>query len=279
MQTWRRLVSLRIRRRALRGQAAEQPGTPGSLCRSRPQALGDVRWRPEACRTDRAAGAAPRWHLAGGPAEGLEGVDRVRRHAILQQLPTFAEERQAARQRIAARVADRRARPALPADARPAAGRRTTSARPALAGAPAGPSLCGHGFPCDDIGAAAAGTRSVAAGRRWRTDAPDWRGYRPAGAIPAGGGARPAIPCSDIGAAGRLARRAPDVAVDSWPGTISARPARIWRHATPGHAPLWRHWPRGQRQAAAPGLRTKPAPPGWARLDSSISGQTPTHPL
>ena len=88
---------------------------------------------PDAPRPDPAAlvaeldqiTAAARDRMGGRTGSELSAMtpaELARRHAILQQLPTFAEERQAARQRIAARLAARQARPAPARAAPPAAG-------------------------------------------------------------------------------------------------------------------------------------------------------------
>lgn len=166
---------------------------------------------PDAPRPDPAAlvaeldqiTAAARDRMGGRTGSELSAMtpaELARRHAILQQLPTFAEERQAARQRIAARLAARQARPASARAAPPADGWRTIAARPAPAGAFAGFAVQAPGAPCSDIGAAAMLPAAAPAGWRWRPDAPVWRGLQPAGAFAALIGAAGGTRCSDIGA-------------------------------------------------------------------------------
>ena len=166
---------------------------------------------PDAPRPDPAAlvaeldqiTAAARDRIGGRTGSELSAMtpaELARRHAILQQLPTFAEERQAARQRIAARLAARQARPAPARAAPPADGWRTIAARPAPAGAFAGFAVQAPGAPCSDIGAAAMLPAAAPAGWRWRPDAPVWRGLQPAGAFAAPIGAAGGTRCSDIGA-------------------------------------------------------------------------------
>lgn len=165
---------------------------------------------PDAPRPDPAAlvaeldqiTAAARDRMGGRTGSELSAMtpaELARRHAILQQLPTFAEERQAARQRIAARLEARQARPAPARAAPPADGWRTIAARPAPAGAFAGLAVQAPGSPCSDIGAAAVLLAAAPDGWRWRPGAPVWRGRRPACAFPAPIGAAGGTRCSDIG--------------------------------------------------------------------------------
>jgi len=167
----------------------------------------------------------------GSELSAMTPAELARRHAILQQLPTFAEERQAARQRIAARQAARQARPASARAAPPADGWRTIAARPAPAGAFAGFAVQAPGAPCSDIGAAAVLAAAAPAGWRWRPDAPVWRGRRPAGAFPALIGALGGTRCSDIGAAAAARPGAPGAGAlirRGWPAcTMSTRPGGI----------------------------------------------------
>jgi hypothetical protein len=187
----------------------------------------------------------------GGPTvpelSAMTPAELVRRHAILQQLPTFSEERQAARDRVAARVAARQPLGRIRAQqlAPPAAGLPmpagcTTAARPALAGADPDPWQPAPGIPCSDIGAAERPPALRLAGWQMAGAAPARGGRRRAGVFPTSAARAPCTPCSDI--------------AEVWPGLA----VRHWWPAPPGGDRV-----RGLLSAVAGGsrpVRTIPAP-------------------
>lgn len=253
---------------------------------------------PDAPRPDPAAlvaeldqiTAAVRDRMGGrtGPElSAMTPAELARRHAILQQLPTFAEERQAARQRIAARLEARQARPAPARAAPPADGWRTIAARPAPAGAFAGLAVQAPGSPCSDIGAAAVLLAAAPDGWRWRPGAPVWRGRRPACAFPAPIGAAGGTRCSDIGTdINPAARRGhhvenlkcqisqptpPAAPSSSFRTAWSSRPlsCRVTQQAGRSTSTLHRSWPSvppaGLKPGCSPTAQKTTPPDCWPR--------------
>ena len=190
--------------------------------------------------------AAARDRMGGrGGAElaAMTPAERARRHALLLQLPTMAEERQAARARVAARQALARIlaqQLAPPAAGMPVPADCTIAAHPALAGANPGPVARPHTLPCGDIGAAERPPALRLAGWPMAGAAPARGGRRRAGAFPTSAARAPCTPCSDIAGV--------------WPRLA----VRHWWPAPPGGDRV-----RGLLSAVAGGsrpVRTIPAP-------------------
>lgn len=140
----------------------------------------------------------------GAELQAMTPAELARRHALLQQLPTFAEDRAAARARVAARVAASRGRVERVADVAPIPADFPALVRAAPAGAPAGVPGPSRTPTCSDIGAPPVAGRGLLAGLargpRLAPAALAWGGRAAPRAFPGAVPAGRRSPCSDIGA-------------------------------------------------------------------------------